>query len=214
MLRVGPVAFVVSLIAAANSVVSFAAIAEPEHSEQPDLVVVTLPSRAQLASPGALSDPTVGPLSQFAIAREAQKELRRLGCYEGESSGIWTPSSRLAAQRFVDRVNAKLPADKPDEILLALLRDQSGAICGQCQRDEARDPSGRCMPTALIKASTPRSLATYSTSDSRRADQGPADQTETLPEMTPSRRPLRPTDTATKSWSRWIKKVDRALGLY
>jgi len=212
MLRVGPVAFVASLIAAANSFVPFAATAEPEHSEQPDPVVVTLPSRAQLASSGAPSD--LGPLSQFAIAREAQKELRRLGCYEGESSGIWTPSSRLAAQRFVDRVNAKLPADKPDEILLALLRDQSGAICGQCQRDEARDPSGRCMPTALIKASTPRSLATYSTSDSRRADQGPADQTETLPETTPSRRPLRPTDTATKSWSRWIKKVDRALGLY
>ena len=212
MLRVGPVAFVASLIAAANSFVPFAATAEPEHSEQPDPVVVTLPSRAQLASPGAPSHP--GPLSQFAIAREAQKELRRLGCYEGESSGIWTPSSRLAAQRFVDRVNAKLPADKPDEILLALLRDQSGAICGQCQRDEARDPSGRCMPTALIKASTPRSLATYSTSDSRRADQAPADQTETLRETTPSRRPLRPTDSATKSWSRWIKKVDRAIGLY
>jgi hypothetical protein len=212
MLRVGPVAFVASLIAAANSFVPFAATAEPEHSEQPDPVVVTLPSRAQLNSSGAPSD--LGPLSQFAIAREAQKELRRLGCYEGESSGIWTPSSRLAAQRFVDRVNAKLPADKPDEILLALLRDQSGAICGQCQRDEARDPSGRCMPTALIKVSTPRSLATYSTSDSRRADQEPADQTETLPETTPSRRPLRPTDTATKSWSRWIKKVDQALGLY
>jgi hypothetical protein len=212
MLRVGPVAFVASLIAAANSFVPFAATAEPEHSEQPDSVVVTLPSRALLASSGAPSD--LGHLSHFAIAREAQEELRRLGCYEGESSGIWTPSSRLAAQRFVDRVNAKLPADKPDEILLALLRDQSGAICGQCQRDEARDPSGRCMPTALIKASTPRSLATYSTSDSRRADQGPADQTETLPETTPSRRPLRPTDTATKSWSRWIKKVDQALGLY
>ena len=153
------------------------------------------------------------PLSQFAIAREAQKELRRLGCYEGESSGIWTPSSRLAAQRFVDRVNAKLPADKPDEILLALLRGQSGAICGQCQRHEALDPSGRCMPAALIKASTP-SIATYSTSDSRRADQAPADQTPTLPETTGSRRPMRPTNTATKSWSRWIKKVDRTLGLY
>ena len=213
MLRVSPVAFVAMLIAAANSFVPFAATAGPEHSEQPDPVVVTLPSRAQLASPGAPSDLVV-PLSQFAIAREAQKEMRRLGCYEGESSGIWTPSSRLAAQRFVDLVNAKLPADKPDEILLALLRDQSGAICGQCQRGEARDPSGRCMPTALIKASTPRSLATYSTSDSRRADQGPADQTETLPETTPSRRPLRPTDSATKSWSRWIKKVDRTLGLY
>src|SRR5437868_6554757 len=80
MLRVGPVAFVASLIAAANSFVPFAATAEPEHSEQPDPVVVTLPSRAQLASSGAPSD--LGPLSQFAIAAELTKgrRIRRRLC--------------------------------------------------------------------------------------------------------------------------------------
>jgi hypothetical protein len=157
----------------------------------------------------------VGPLSQFAIAREAQNELRRVGCYEGESSGIWSLSSRLAAERFVDRVNAKSPTDKPDEILLALLRDQSGAICGQCQRDQALDPSGRCTPSALItKASTPRAIAADSTSDNVRTDRAPADQTQTPQYTTASRRSLRPANTATKSWSRLIKKVDRALGLY
>ena len=215
MLRVGPLAFVAMLVAAAEGLVPFAATAGPEQAEQLDPVVVTLPSRAQFPSPGAPSDSTVGPLSQFAIAREAQKELRRVGCYEGENSGIWTPSSRLAAQRFVDRVNAKLPTDKPDEILLALLRDQSGAVCGQCQRDQALDPSGRCMPTALItKASTPRSIATDSTSDNVRTDRTPADQTAIPPDPTGSRRPLRAANTATKSWSLFIKKVDRALGLY
>jgi hypothetical protein len=214
MLRAGPVIFLAMLVGAAG-LVPFAATAGPELTEQLDPVVVTLPSRAQVPLPGAPSDPAVGPLSQFAIAREAQNELRRVGCYEGESSGIWSLSSRLAAERFVDRVNAKLPTDKPDEILLALLRDQSGAICGQCQRDQALDPSGRCTPSALItKASTPRAIAADSTSDNVRTDRAPADQTQTPQDTTASRRSLRPANTATKSWSRLIKKVDRALGLY
>jgi hypothetical protein len=213
MLRAGLVAFIAILVTAADGLVPFYATAGPEHSEPPDPVVVTLPSRAQFPSTGAPSDPTRGSLSQFAIAREAQKELHRLGCYDGESSGIWTPSSRLAAQRFVDRVNAKLPTDKPDEILLALLRDQTGVICGQCQRDQALDRSGRCMPTALIsKASTPRSIAVDSTSENVRIDSAPADQTLNSPETPARRRPLRPTNT--KSWSHFIKKVDRELGLY
>jgi hypothetical protein len=215
MLRVGPLAIVAMLIAAAGSFVPFSAMAGPEQSEEPEVVVVTLPSRSQLASPSASSDPTAGPLSQVAIAREAQKELRRLGCYEGESSGIWTPSSRLAAQRFVDRVNAKLPTDKPDEFLLALLRDQSGAICSQCLRDEALDASGRCMPVALIsKPATPRSIVTSALSDTPSTDRPLADQTQAPPQTTTTRRPIRSTRIAGKSWNRWIRKVDRALGLY
>jgi hypothetical protein len=215
MLRVGPVVFIAMLVALAEGLAPFSATAGPEHVEQLDPVVVTLPSRAHFPAAGAGSDLTVGPLSPFAIAREAQKELRRVGCYEGDSSGIWTPSSRLAAQRFVDRVNAKLPTDKPDEILLALLRDQSGVICGQCQRDQAFDPSGRCMPTALItKTSAPRSIATDSTLDNMRADRAPADQTQPPLDSTATRQPLHPANGAAKSWSRFIKKVDRALGLY
>jgi hypothetical protein len=214
MPRAGSLALIAMMVAAAESLVPISATAGSEQSEPVDPVIVTLPSRAQFPSLGPRSDPTVGPMSQFAIAREAQKELRRVGCYEGESTGIWSLSSRLAAQRFVDRVNAKLPTDKPDEILLALLRDQSGAICGQCQRDQAVDPSGRCMPTALItKSSTPRSIATDPTSDNVRSDRASADQTQTPPDTAASRRSLRPANTATKSWSGFIKKVDRALGL-
>jgi hypothetical protein len=216
MPRLGLVAIIAIVTAAAEGFVPYAATAGPEQADQPDPVVVTLPGRAQFASPGAASDPTVGPLSQFAIVRETQKELRRLRCYEGENNGTWTPASRSAAQRFVDRVNAKLPTDKPDEILLALLRDQSDAVCGQCQRNEALDASDRCVPAALIsKVSTPRPIATSSIADGPRADPAPADQTQASPETAAARRTLRSTNAEkTKYWSRWIKKVDRALGLY
>lgn len=213
MPKAGSLALIAMLVAAAESLVPFSATAGPEHTEPLDPVVVTLPARAQYPSPGAQSDPTTGPLSQFAIAREAQKELRRVGCYDGEGTGIWSPSSRLAAQRFVDRVNAKLPVDKPDEILLALLRDQSDAICSQCHPGQALDASGRCMPTALVaKASTPRTIATASTLDTQ-GQRAPADLVQTPQPATASRRPVRPAYTATKSWSRFIRKVDKALGL-
>jgi hypothetical protein len=203
------------LVGVAECLLPHSVTAESGRTEQLEPVVVTLPSRAKRPSSGEPGDATVGPLPPIALAREVQKELRRVGCYEGESSGIWTPSSRLAAQRFVDRVNARLPTDKPDEFLLGLLRDQSDGICGQCKRDETLDPSGRCMPTALIsKAAPPRSIAADPASDSVRSDRTPAEQAQSLPDATVSRRPLRPADTATKSWSRIIKKVDRALGLY
>jgi hypothetical protein len=154
-------------------------------------------------------------LSQFAIARQAQEELRRLGCYEGESTGMWTASSRSAAQRFVDRVNAKLPTDKPDEALLALLRDQSGAVCVQCQRNEALDDSGRCMPTALIsKASSTRPIVIDPPSDIVRSDRTLADQPQSPPDTTTSRGPSRSGNNPTKPWGRFISKIDRALGLY
>jgi hypothetical protein len=158
-------------------------------------------------------------MSQFWIAREAQKELHRVGCYEGDVSGIWTPSSRLAAQRFIDRVNAKLPIDKPDEVLLALLRDQSGFVCGQCQPNQTLDAAGRCIPTALInRAPRSRSTATEPASDTLRPERPPPDQVQAVPESENAAASRLSSSQAysgtTKSWQGFIKKVDRALGLY
>jgi peptidoglycan hydrolase-like protein with peptidoglycan-binding domain len=50
-----------------------------------------------------------------------QSELKRVGCYGGVINGVWTGSTRQAMKAFMDRVNATLPTDLPDTILLTAL---------------------------------------------------------------------------------------------
>ena len=97
-------------------------------------VVVTVPARATAAPPpqAAPRQPppgTASPRDPAALARQLQSELRRVGCYDGELSGVWTPRTRMAMKAFTDRVNASLPVDKPDQILLALVQGHQGVAC-------------------------------------------------------------------------------------
>ena len=66
---------------------------------------------------------------EFLLARTLQSELQRVGCYDREINGIWTTSSRMAMQMFLERVNAALPFDEPNEILLSLVQAHNGAAC-------------------------------------------------------------------------------------
>ena len=56
------------------------------------------------------------------LTKELQRQLRRVGCYGGEINGAWTQSTRRAMQIFTNRVNAALPVERPDHILLAMLQ--------------------------------------------------------------------------------------------
>jgi hypothetical protein len=89
--------------------------------------VVTVVQKGEPAEhrlrPGQLPD------SPAALARELQRELKRVGCYEGDINGVWTTSTRLAMSAFTERVNAKLPVDKPDQILLSLVQGHEGKAC-------------------------------------------------------------------------------------
>src|SRR5262249_30583461 len=64
------------------------------------------------------------PRDRDSLARELQKELKRVGCYEGELNGVWTPATRAAMKTFTDRINATLPVDEPDPILFTLVQGQ------------------------------------------------------------------------------------------
>jgi hypothetical protein len=97
-------------------------------------VVVTVPARATAAPPPQAAPrqappTTAGPRDPASLARQLQSELRRVGCYDGELSGVWSPRTRMAMKAFTDRVNASLPVDKPDQILLALVQSHQGVVC-------------------------------------------------------------------------------------
>jgi hypothetical protein len=52
---------------------------------------------------------------------------------------------------FTDRVNAALPVDTPDPILLSLVKAHQEDACGKpCPAHEALAEDGRCLPTAVL----------------------------------------------------------------
>jgi hypothetical protein len=74
--------------------------------------------------------PAPAPRDMESLVREIQRQLIRVGCYHGEVSGKWSTPSRLAMQAFTEQVNARLPVDRPDQILLRLIEGHQGRACG------------------------------------------------------------------------------------
>ena len=84
------------------------------------------------------------------LTKELQRQLRRVGCYSGEINGVWTQSTRRAMQTFTNRVNAALPVERPDHILLAMLQSHPDKTCSKpCPLGENPAPDGRCVPGAI-----------------------------------------------------------------
>jgi hypothetical protein len=85
------------------------------------------------------------------LARDIQRELKRVGCYDGEVSGDWNSNTRKAMKSFVDRVNATLPTDAPDHILKTLVQGHPGNACGStCPTGQSLAGDGRCLPSAIL----------------------------------------------------------------
>jgi len=113
-------------------------------------VVVTLVPRAGEALPPPVSGSPI-PKDRDTLTRELQKELKRVGCYDGEIHGAWTQSTRRAMKAFTDRVNASLPVDEPDSVLFALVKSQRDSVCGQpCPAGQGLSNEGRCLPSAIL----------------------------------------------------------------
>jgi hypothetical protein len=87
-----------------------------------------------------------------SITRELQKELKRVGCYDGEINAVWTQSARKAMKDFLDWVNASLPVSQPDNVLLSLVQGHPGNACSKsCLAGEGLSQDGkRCIPNAVL----------------------------------------------------------------
>jgi peptidoglycan hydrolase-like protein with peptidoglycan-binding domain len=99
-----------------------------------------------IASPRA----SVSAPSGQDLTRALQRELRRTGCYAGKINGTWTQSTERAMKAFTERVNASLPVDRPDIVLLALLQGERRIACGACPAGQRFDPGGDCLPAAIL----------------------------------------------------------------
>lgn len=68
--------------------------------------------------------------ARYALIRDLQRELKRVGCYWGKIDGSWGGASKSATTNFVRAVNSTLPTTEPDYFILALARAQHGNVCG------------------------------------------------------------------------------------
>src|SRR5262249_32024588 len=66
--------------------------------------VSPVPSRPEPVprAAAAAAAKSIDPDDRAALARELQRELKRVGCYNGEITGVWTTSSRMAMKTFVE----------------------------------------------------------------------------------------------------------------
>ncbi len=93
------------------------------------------------------------------LVRNIQRELKRVGCYNGDVDGDWGNGSRRAMSNFTDRVNASLPIDQPDFILLTLVRGHAGTACGRgCPVGQSMSDAGRCIPAAVMATAPLRTV--------------------------------------------------------
>jgi hypothetical protein len=84
------------------------------------------------------------------LAQRLQRELTRVGCYDGEINGVWTVTTRQALKAFLDRLNAVLPTGAPDTVQLAMLATARGRVCGvACPAGESLE-GGRCIPDVVL----------------------------------------------------------------
>ena len=93
---------------------------------------------------------------RWKLVRNLQRDLTRVGCYDGRVNGQWDAASKQAMTQFTNRLNARLPVGEPDQILLALVQSQTGSVCGtSCPAGQALDEGGRCVPQALLSPVAP-----------------------------------------------------------
>jgi hypothetical protein len=147
-------------------------------------------------------------MSRDELVRGLQRELRRVGCYWGEVDGSWGAGSKRAMGSFMDRVNASLPMEQPDFILLTLLQSHSGQACGKdCPVGQSLAQSGRCMPNAVVAKAgrtTERRLAAHDTRSGAELAQSQAHAQ--LQGQERSQEPLQVTQQTTTQWATVIQR--------
>lgn len=89
--------------------------------------------------------------TRYELIRNLQRELKRVGCYWGEVDGDWGAGSKRSMGAFMERVNATLPIDQPDYILLSLVQGHTGLACGKdCPTGQSLSANGRCTPNVVL----------------------------------------------------------------
>ena len=104
---------------------------KPAAADKPQMDVSPKTADVKIAhigsSESALTD---NAIVRRELTRDIQSELYRAGCRSVVISGRWDHRTVKASAQFVANRNAILPANRPDVVLLGLLRSYDGRSCG------------------------------------------------------------------------------------
>lgn len=157
----------------------------------PVLVVPPRPVRPEQAT--AATQPS-------DLTKVIQKELKRVGCYDGEVSGEWSATTKKAMRSFIDRVNATLPVDQPDHILKMLVQGHPGNACGAtCPTGQQIADNGRCLPSAILAQKPTLQPRRRDVASTATATDKPVQQAQKVDEQKSA--VVKPTTAAASSWS-------------
>jgi hypothetical protein len=118
---------------------------EASQSPRISAAVVMVAPASRIAPAPPFADPATALVDQPTLVRDLQRELARLGCYDGAINGMWTAPSRQAMVRLIDRINARLPTQIAEPAHLALAKGQSGRVCDRCPAGEETTAEGQCV---------------------------------------------------------------------
>jgi hypothetical protein len=86
------------------------------------------------------------PKSQKRLARSLQRELIRVGCFDGRATGVWGELSRNALAEFNKQAKTSVPVDAPDYVTLTLVQTYQGKACGvTCAAGSKANANGQCV---------------------------------------------------------------------
>ena len=126
----------------------------------------------------------------IALVRAVQRQLKRAGCYGGRVDGRWNAATRRAMGAFTGVVNARLPVDQADPVLLVLLETHQDASCGQApgqkQQLASIAPDIPAEPEIATRSDAEPAEAAPSGSDAREAHAAVKDEPDTEAVMEPS----------------------------
>ena len=124
---------ILAVTAIGVSALAVYAVSTSEDSDE-EIAVASVPQYVSEQAPTLIALPQpvkkAMPTDFPSLAREIQRELKRVGCYRGEVNGLWSAQTRTAMKAFVDDANAVLPVDRPDQVLLSLLQGRQWPACG------------------------------------------------------------------------------------
>lgn len=96
---------------------------------------------------------------RYRVGSEIQQELKRVGCYEGAVDGEWNAATKSAMSAFLSKLNASLPHDEADYILLTMVQGHVGKACGVTCPSGQDLAAGKCVSSTMAAKSGNKSKA-------------------------------------------------------
>lgn len=124
-LRAPPAPTTAEIVPSGSEAQSRAEIVPPSLREIPPTQPRQSEVSRQFSGPNFSSEGAV----QKTLARSIQKELRRVGCYDGPIDGSWSHGTREALESFTRALKISLPSIVPDHIILTAVESYGPTVC-------------------------------------------------------------------------------------